>query len=523
LLVSIFLAVRENIKEFSFIKIHIYIILLLIVIGGAAARFSLVGIYPVVFNDEFLYLSTAENISHTGQASPEVFRGYPPASWGEKKFIPPYPQLWSVAVSSVFKLAGGGDYKTAAHLSFVLSVLTPVLIFFAAFFLFQKALKQNSDRLAQYAGLFAAAFWAFLPVSVKLSGCTAPETASAFFISLFLSIIFLYRLYPTNKTFLASVFSLCAVVHTRPENLLYAIVLLVIFLAVKKKPDKKIAIIGFCILALFAAVSVLIMFSGHMDPVRAKVFTIETRPVFENKWQNMGANLFNNLMFFTGKNNINPILYTILAFIGFVLLFIDKRKEAGRLLGWFVFAWLIFSPFPFGDYSNSNSSDAFRFSLHLYFPMIFVIAYGCSQLERIKLLGNNRILRGVAGVIIIVLCIGSLITSKTFFGFQPVSGRDYDGAREMGIKLHEEKIPAHFVSSKPDICLMLKYGTGFPSSLIETQADIDSMKADNARLFYYTSQEIPELYLKNFQMDVYSRRMDEEFEYSVFELKKIEY
>jgi len=51
MIVAIILAVKENIREFLFIKPTIYLILLLIVFGGAAFRLTYTGIYPVVFND----------------------------------------------------------------------------------------------------------------------------------------------------------------------------------------------------------------------------------------------------------------------------------------------------------------------------------------------------------------------------------------------------------------------------------------------------------------------------------------
>ncbi|MCE1248856.1 MAG: hypothetical protein LWY06_19635 [Firmicutes bacterium] len=518
LIISVIAAIRENRKEFSFIKPAVCVLLLIIVLGGVAARFAYTGIAPVVFNDEFLYVATGENISHTGQATPEVYRSYPPEPWSVKKFFPPYPQLWAVLIGIVFKFAGAA-YKNAAFLNLVLSSLTPFLIFFAGLFLFKKVLKNNGGMLSQYLGLLAASFWAFLPVAVKLSGCASPETASAFFIALFLAMSFFFRLYPTNKTFLAAVLSLCAVVNVRPENMLYIILFVVFFYAAAKKPGKKAILAGIAILILFASISMMIMASGHFDTERAKVFTIETRPGFENKWQNMGANLVNNLLFFLGKNQINPIFYTIVLCLGIFAAFREKQKWTVRLLLWFAFSWFILSPFPFGDYSNANSSDAFRFSLHMYFPMIMLMAFGVIQLEKIKFIGSNRNAAGIAGILILGLCIISLNLGKPFLSSQALSGRDYERAKEIGMKMRDEKIEAFFISPSPDKCLMMKYATGFPAGLVETQQDIENLKAGNTRLFYYTSQDIPELYLRELQMDVFLRVTDDD-EYSVFEVRR---
>jgi len=376
-------AIYENRKVFAFIPEGTYYKLTGIVILGVLVRYAFASFFPNVFNDEFLYIATAENMARTGLSFPFLERSFPPYPWTNTSFLPPYPQLWPVLLSYIFRITGHYNYQVAGNLSVIISILIPIPAFFAGYFFFQSVgASKNMEHAAEVCGLFTALFWAALPTIIKLSGCASAEITSTFFIATFLALLFLYYRYPTPKTFLVMILGLSLVIHARPENLLYVLLLIPFFVRGKFRLLKYPRNLTIIILVFYILISLIIMTSGGADPDRNYVFQIKERENFDSKWANFMGNLQNNFLFLLGHNRVNPPIFTLL-FLGGLLFLLwrgDDRFRGYLLLGWFLFFYFLFTPFPFGDYSNSFSSDAYRFSIHLYFPMIFAMSYCCFAL-----------------------------------------------------------------------------------------------------------------------------------------------
>lgn len=522
--VSVIMSFLENRKLFSFISEGTYYKLATIIIIGVFARYAFVKFFPNVFNDEFLYLATAQNLAKTGQAFPFIERSFPAIPWGEAKFLPPYPQLWPVLLSFVFRFISQNFYQAAANVSIVLSILIPIPAFFAGYFFFEEpAAGDKFKGTGETCGLWSAFFWAVLPVVIKLTGCASAEICSAFFIAIFLALLFFYFRYPTQKTFLAMILALCLVINCRPENLLYVLLPLPLFFhgrfRLLKDPKNATALV----LLLYIVIVLIIMSSGAGDPDRNFVFQIEKRDGFATNQENFLANLKNNFLFLLGHNMVNPIIYTIFATAGFLFLILrkDDKFRGYMLLGWFGLLYFIFAPFPFGDFSNSNSNDAYRFSLHLYFPMILAMSYGCHCLW--SLVKQSKLQKLSVGVtfILLVVTVGSLYFNIPFLQTTHPDGFDFDALRNLNRKLPMKDENVLMIAERPDTVLLTRYASGIPTVLIESEKDVETLNPGKMQMFYYCTDTPSEMILRNFDVEIYVRHRMGNKEFSVFKLTKM--
>ena len=522
--VSLILSVWENKKLFSFISESTYYKLAAIIVTGVFVRYAFVKFFPNVFNDEFLYLSTAENMAKTGLSFPYLERSIPAIPWGEMKFLPPYPQLWPVLMSFVFKFTGQNHYQAAANLSIVLSILIPIPAFFTGYFFFEDPVKMGRLKgSGETCGLWAAFFWAFLPVLVKLTGCASTEVASTFFIAVFLAMLFFYFRYPTSKTFLTMILALSLAINGRPENLLYVLLPLPFFIRGKFRLLRDSKNLTALILVLYILLVLGIMFSGNADQGRNFVFRVETRDAFSSHKDNVLANLKNNFLFLWGLNKVNPLIYTLLAIGGFLFLLLrgDDRFRGYFLLGWFAFSYFIFTPFPFGDYSNSNSHDAFRFSLHLYFPMILAVSYCCYALwDLVRRTKLKKLAMGVT-VIIMIVVVGSLHFNVPFLQTSHPDGYDFDALRTLEQKLPMKDGNVIMIAERPDMVLMTRYASGIPTVLVQNENDVKTMNPGKMQMFYYCTDSPSELILRNFDIEIYLRHIKGKKQYTIFKLEKM--
>lgn len=523
--IALALAVRENKKVFSFIGAAAYYRLAAIIILGIFARYALASFLPNVMNDEYFYMATAENMARAGKAFPYILHGFPLISTGEAQFIPPYPQLWPVLVSFVYKITGEYTFRLAGYVSMFLSCLIPLPAFFAGYFFFDSLPEKKRPFSGVICGLFCAFLWAVVPVILRLTGCASPEVASTLFIGFFLALLALYYRYPSPKTFLAMILALSLAIHARPENLLYVFLLIPVFVKMKFKPLKDVKNLTAIVLVFFIILSVMIMGMGKGDTERGKVFQIQVRKGFDSKFQNFTANLKNNFLFLFGKNAVNPLLFTLLAVGGILFLVLQDDKGRGYLLlGWFAMFFLVFSPFPFGDFSNSHSQDAYRFSLHLYYPIIMAASYCCFRLwDMVKTSRLDKLAPAVT-IFMLVLISGSLYLNMPFLRSAPSDRHYFTLLRGVADKLPHGESKLVMISDDPCFTLLERYAMNIPSYLIENEKDVEMMKPGNTRIFFYTPDNPSDFILANFEIEIFLRHIDdvEKTEYSIYELKKFQ-
>lgn len=526
--IALIFVIKNNLQVFRSISWVTYVKLALLIALGIFLRQNLATYMPKVMNDEFFYIATAENMAREGHSFPYLFRSFPPAAPGELKFIPPYPQLWPVILSFFFRMLNQFHYEAACAFSLFISYLVPIPVFFAGYLFFSKIeLKglKKEDVSPETAGLFSALLWVLMPVSIKLAASGAPETTSSLFIALFLFMAFLYMYKPVPTNIWGVVLSLSLAVHSRPENLLYVLLLIPLFIVTKTKPLQKNHYAPLAVLLLFCLISVMILGFGMGDPGRNYVFQIERRVQYDSNFQNFAANLLNNFLFLFMKNYVNPLIYTLLGAAGMLILFLKRSKNAGTfLLCWFCLFFFIFTPFPFGDYSNSSSADAYRFSLHLYFPLILSASYACFEIWNWVRQSKVFKLAPLAVLVLFLAGLGSLYLSRPFF-----AGEHPDVYYFLLLRRESQKIKEYvqdksliFLSEKPDSCLLIRYAADIPTYLILDQVDVNNIDQKDIRIFYFPKENPSELVLENFYIDVFTRLMGERGQYAIFELEKIQ-
>lgn len=514
----------ENRKIFKFIPESTWLRLFLIMILAIVARFVLTSFFPNVFNDEFLYMATAENMARTGLSSPFLQRSYPPQPLGFELFLPPYPQLWPALLSLMFRIAGKYTFQTAVDFNMILSFLVTIPAFFTGYFLFLPLeRRQKLQGLAVQCGLYNALFWSLLPVLIKMTGCASSEVCSILFINIFTALLFFYMQYPTTLSLFSMILSLSLVINGRPENLLYLLLLIPVLARTHFRILREKRNWAFLILIFYVFLSLVILTSGSADIHRNFVFENNPRPAFNNSFDNFRANLFYNLLFLFGYHRVNPIFYTLL-FLGglFFLLWRDRENFTGYLLlGWFLLFYLIFTPFPFGDFSNTHSFDAYRFSLHLYLPMLLAMSYCAHSI--FNMFENSRFQehRKTVTFGIIVVSVISLIFSMSFLKITHPDGFYFDTLNKVANEMNVGRENVIMIGERIDLCLLNRYATGIPTYLIENHLDMKTFQQGNAKIYYYCIDNPSELILRNFDIQLFTRHQEGGKEYSVFSLKKL--
>ncbi len=517
---SIFFSVRKIIRVFKRISAGTYYELAAIVLLGFILRRYLVIKMPQVFFDEFYHIATAENLALHHICIPLILRSFPPTPMNITHFLPPYPQGWPFLLSIFFTLTRNISYMNAVNFNYILSSLVPIPAFFAGFFLFETIrVDEKKVPSGEVAGLYVALLWALNPVLIKMTGCASGEVASTFFISLFLATLFMYYRYPTPWTLMAMMSSLALVINIRPENLIYILLPLPILYRYRGKVLKGWGILALLLLLIYAGISVSIMWAGKMDPQRAHHFMAIPRSGFTSMKENALANYINNILFLFGAGGVNPIIYTLLFFGGIYYLIVKKhhRFYGFLILGWWLFLYGIFSPFPFGDFSNLYSYDAYRFSLHIYFPLIFAGAYFAYWMEREWT--DKLKLRYVVPAALIVLLGFSLYGKTSFIRKAHPNGYYFDAMQRL-----KEKLPqnALLIGQTPEEVLSVHYASGIPAILISKTEDVKKLNPKGKTLFIFLQKEPSDLLLRFFQMDIYSRHRLGAKEYTLLKLTKIE-
>lgn len=512
-------SIYQNRRVFAGISRQTWLKLAAIVLLGIAVRYFFSPFTPQVYHDEFYYLSTAEHIARDGVATPLLNRGFPPHSTSFDNFYPPYPQGWPCLAALAMKLTGQYSYRAASDLSFYLSSLIPFFIFWAAYFLLWEASANDEQRKisAQNCGLYAALMWAVLPVIIKLTGTAAPEIASAFAVAVFLAAAFFYYRHPTPATNLLMFTAGAIAVSMRPENILYLIPAFGFIFKRFGRILKDSKYVGALILTVFILLSVIIMIYGNADPERMHIFRLEHRPGTDTTLHNFGVNLLNNLLFLFGYGWKHPLVITLFFISGLYLLI-----KAGHcpirgyyLLGWWLLFYIVFSIFPFGDFANVFSYDAYRFSIHICFPVIFAASYGCFGLwAKVR----NTQFQKAAAALIVIAVIATPPQYLRFFREGPELTYHYSVLQKLDKRVPEKGI---MVADNFETALLIRYAADRSAYVVAERKDAALFKPGGHDFYYYTTENPTDLMLEYFNLEPYSRHRKGKVGFTIYYIQKV--
>ena len=346
----------------------------LLVVGGLLA-FSTPA-RPVVYFDEFFYVSIARNMATTGRAEPLLWQGHPPELRRVGHFQPPYPQGWpfllSLAVPPGTPPGAALDepraWDRAVPVGRLLLAALPALAFLAGVRRFPLPV-----AAAGSAALLA------LPTVLHLAGSDAAECGALFFLALSATALSGFLRQPTGPGLGWLVLAATAAAEMRPEGLLVVPALLAVAAPAARELSRGTRLAWLAVAAALAFPPVAVM-AGH-DPTLAHHFEATPRAGF-TPWGNRLANLANNARFFL-DGRLWPLPMSLLALAGLA----EARRPGNRALALVPAAWLgavtlFLSWYPFGDYGAVNSLDTWRFAHHAVLPMGLLAALGATALVR---------------------------------------------------------------------------------------------------------------------------------------------
>lgn len=368
-------------------------VLLLITLGGFLLRCYIVPHTHHAYDDEYIHINVAENLSHSGKFY-LTFQGDNLIS--QRYALVPWPPGYHSLLALVFSIFGDAE-SVAYVLSSVLGAACIPLMFFLAYLLFRDA----------FVSLFCALLLSFAPLHLKYSGATELGIASFFFI-LYASVCacFYYRS-PNLKTLLLFLFSSVLALYMRPENILFSAFLLPVAMRI---PVRARCATGLLFLFLAIPCFLSIYFGVFVD--RAAGWH-EGVPFFIS---NSKAFFVNNLGFWLSR--FHPPLFTLFAAAGGALLFRDKSTRGVFLLflGWFFFANLLYSFYYTGDFQVYPDSD--RYALVPTIPVVLFAGFGLRHSLSWALLKNKAV------SVLVVCCVVASVIRPMGKGLERTFRRD---------------------------------------------------------------------------------------------------
>ncbi len=338
--------IKKITKRFSSIRITTWLLVFLILIMGFLLReFAAPHTHHLYF-DEDIYLNIAQNIAHTGKS---ILCNYGMPAKCFEGILNKQPHGLPSLISIIFFIFGTSE-NIAAFFMIIVSSLSIVLIFLAAYLLFRN----------EMVALLSAFILSLNPLSIFFAPTISAESLFVFFAltTTFSLLLFLEEKRFVNTILLAS--SLAFTVQVRPEAPLLVIPLLIFI--IKEKINKKIII-------SFALFLVLISpYAFHSNYFKNESWGNPEGNKFSSKY--MGNNFEVNGKFFFNNEKF-PVLYTIFAFFGIGYM-ISKRAflKLSFLLVWFVLFFVIYLLFYAGSF---NYGIDVRFSQTLFVP-VFILA-----------------------------------------------------------------------------------------------------------------------------------------------------
>lgn len=375
ILLFLILSIRDIVSYFLSTRKEIIICLVLILLVGFCIREFIVPHTHRVFFDEDLYLGVANSIASEFR---NILCNYGTPTHCIEGILNKDPSGFPFLVAILFKFFGRSE-AMVFQFSVLIGTLTILLIFLLASLLF----KDNR------AGLISSFLFAILPVHIVWCGSVATEIYFTFFsvFSIAMLLFFFRKRKRKYRLLFLSTSLLAFAVQIRPEGILFVLIFFIFFLFFEKNLKKALTSpkiwlgVVLLVVLLFSHISQLSLFKHESwGAPSGKKFGLNY----------LKLNIIDNLLFFV-KGDMNPALLTILAFIGFMLIFIKDKRIAVPLLLWFGIYFILFALFYAGSVYSGGIGTRF---VNIYIaPYIMFAGYGINFIiSRSKRIGSILLL-----------------------------------------------------------------------------------------------------------------------------------
>ncbi|MEM0149196.1 MAG: glycosyltransferase family 39 protein [Candidatus Micrarchaeaceae archaeon] len=378
LVIASTLGYKEIKKAVSGISKSYYKYLIIIIIIFVFLEIAFVKPTHLLYNDEYIYVSVAKMMLTEHIAAVCSFSNATMCVPGTPGFIH-QPLGWSFLLaipSSIF----GVSFGTAYNMELLMSVLSIVFIFYAAFILLR------DQRVA----VLSSAILAFTPLFMSYSRSNILDTPAVAL--LLLSVFFLAAYMKRKNVFVgvAAIFAIAYMLSIKVDMIFALAILLLILLLDRDKFEGEHArkeIKGFLLLVIVAAIVIspdmLYMYAATQVSFGAP----PGQPNFSLSY--LENDSLENLQFWFGTfdkvyvaasnsyyYNEFPLTYTIFAIIGGIaLLRYRKYREVAIVASWFLIVLIFYSSY-YGGSVNYNAGDDVRYFVSAFPAVAILAAYG---------------------------------------------------------------------------------------------------------------------------------------------------
>jgi hypothetical protein len=468
-----------NIRKLTWILVGFIFIL------GLLMRIFFVPHIHQVFYDEFYHLNIAENMAKQHKFCYCSFT-LDDFCYNCSK-VPEWLPGFHFLLSFIFNIFGIYDIVAYAF-NTIIGSITPPLFFILGYLIFR------NEKIAVLSQLILTV----LPVHLKLSGSTANDITSLFFILLLLIILYSYlrNNILTQLYLLLSILLFC--IYVRIENFILIFLVLYFLWQNDNKVNeiinpKYILIIWILFILLLIPRIIhfyyLLPYILHFSNIQNQ-FQINLIDAFRNFITDFAKNFFFNLLFWI-DNRINPIFYTLFSIYGLVCF--NNKKIIHYLVLWFMTFYFIYSSFKNGGFMLLYTLDNWRYTLPLYIPIILMASYGIY--EFITLFNHHRFLRNVLYIVIFFFIISIYFQFKPFILLENSHQENY-----LYLKSLKDKLPNH--------CPIIISGTFITGNALEIRytLGLDAIPAEYLKNISIFSKNKCYLLLNNYNsnMDINS-------------------
>lgn len=298
-----------------------------------------------VFYDEYEHINAAKNMldQHLFSRCDFYLDGHCYSSG-----ITQWPPGYHFLLSLVFALFGASE-SVAYNFNIFLAFLSILLIFIAAYLATQRT----------PIALISALLLAFSPLHLRFSANSSLEMASfVFLLASFIALLFFERERTKQSLFMLA--ALCAyTILLRAENGII-LVLFPLFLAMRRVKMRN----------FLSSVYLFVLFIPYFLylPNIRRMLIIES---LDNRlFESIQQRFIHNLSFFC-NSFFNPLIFTLMAAVGCLFLFKDKKKVSV----WFCFYMAVFF-FIYTFIHKVSLASEDRYNLQFYFPLVIFAASG---------------------------------------------------------------------------------------------------------------------------------------------------
>lgn len=401
-----------------------WLAIILITFAGLILRIWLVPHVHHVYFDEFCHMNIAENLMHFGKAFVTLDGG--------EHFYKAYKlELWPAGFHTL--LAGSFFlFGNSEAVAFNMSVFTGTLSIFV-FFIIIFILFANENIAICSAFLFS-----LLPIHLKYSGSASPDITSLCFVLIGLLACLNYIRLPDKKSLSFAVFSIGLTAYMRPENGMFALLLITLiffgktFYSPEKKQSQGLKTAGSPLERGIAFLLLFIILMPYLTHIAIGIFVLPSpgwnQTLFEHLTLLKG-NIVDNIVYFF--YDTFPVSFTILSIFGGVHLFKKHRSICVYFIIWFILLIIFFALYHVGNFIFCPDSD--RYALTVSIPVSIFAGFGFYKL---------LIVFRTKKIAVLFLFLSIIISAYTFFYFSLSRTLDRDVFQEYYFILsNKDRIP----------------------------------------------------------------------------------